>query len=511
MRLEVFCEDRLGLARELLELLATQAIDLRGIEIDPVGIIYLNFPEIEFDPFSQLMAQIRLIPGVKDVRKIQAMPSEREHQEMRALLQTLPDPVFSLNLKGQIELANTAAQALLHQAEVDLLGQSAQQVIHHFNFCRWLEQDEVTAECHLAVIGGQDYLMDIMPVFIGHAQGARSLVSAVVLLKSTAGTTIPADLRAQSDALGFEHVVGTSTKHKQLMTQAKKLAMLDEPLLIQGETGTGKEMLARACHQRSDRRNGAFMVLNCVSMPDDVVESEIFGYARGELVQKGIFEQAHGGTVFLYEIGEMSPHLQVKILRFLQDGTFRRVGEEHEIKVDVRVICSTKKQLPELVASGSFREDLYYRLNVLTLNIPPLRERRQDIAPLTEFFMNQICHELHQPQPELDDSLVDFLNHYTWPGNVRQLRNVLYRALTQVEGGTLEAQHIQLPDVNSSDMLTSSDNLDGGLDDIMKRYERGVLSSLYRGYPSTRKLAKRLGVSHTAIANKLREYGLGKK
>jgi len=212
----------------------------------------------------------------------------------------------------------------------------------------------------------------------------------------------------------------------------------------------------------------------------------------------------------LDEIAEMSPQMQIKLLRFLNDGTFRRVGEEREVKVNVRVICATQKNLPELVAEKKFREDLYYRLNVLTLTIPPLRERKEDILPLTKTFVASFSKELHIAEPKLAPSLIEFLSSYYWPGNVRQLRNALYQGLTQLNGNILEAENIQLPDVVNPPAL-ALDSLNGSLDEITKRYEASVLARLYRDYPSTRKLAKRLDISHTAIANKLREYGLNTK
>jgi len=180
-------------------------------------------------------------------------------------------------------------------------------------------------------------------------------------------------------------------------------------------------------------------------MPDNAAETELFGFSGGanEAGKKGIFEQAAGGTVFLYEIGEMSAHLQIKLLRFLQDGTFRRVGEEEEIKVDVRVICSTQKKLPDLIAAGEFREDLYYRLNVLALVVPPLRERTADIVPLAELFLAQFAQELQQAKPKISDKLSQYLSQYAWPGNIRQLRNVLFRAMTQVEGSEITIDDVQ--------------------------------------------------------------------
>ncbi|MCW8327327.1 transcriptional regulator TyrR [Photobacterium sp. SDRW27] len=511
MRLQVFCEDRVGMTRELLDILTSQQIDLRGIEIDRIGIIYLNCPEIEFDQFSQLMSQIRQLDGVTDVRKIQFMPSEREHKELKALLETLPDPFFSINLQGKIDLANDAAELLMGKSRGDILGENIQSLLG-FNFHRWLEKEEANKRSEMVVISGLDYMMEIMPVYVADESEKQVLASAVILLKSLSEAKMPVAMREISGDNGFEHLVGQSSRFKHLLAQAKKLSLLDAPLLIQGETGTGKEMLARACHQRSLRREQPFLLVNCVSMPDNAAETELFGMAATatEPGKKGIFEQADGGTVFLYEIGEMSAHLQIKLLRFLQDGTFRRVGEEQEMRVDVRVICSTQKKLPDLVAAGEFREDLYYRLNVLALVVPPLRERTADIVPLSELFLAQFAQEMQQPKPVISDELAQYLSQYAWPGNIRQLRNVLFRAMTQIEGSEVTVDDVQLPE-NESASIISEETLDGSLDDIMKRYESGILTNLYRSYPSTRKLAKRLGVSHTAVANKLREYGISKR
>ncbi|MCC4796557.1 DNA-binding transcriptional regulator TyrR [Enterovibrio norvegicus] len=512
MRLQVYCEDRLGLTRELLDILARRNIDLRGIEIDQVGIIYLNCPEIEFDEFRQLMSEIRLISGVTDVRKIQFLPAEREHRELRALLETLSDPVFSLNLTGKVDMANKSAFRLMGSHHENLIGESANVLFPDFNFAHWLEREKASQVCRQVVLTGIDYLMEVMPVYVTDSEDNDVLASAVVQLKQVSMNHLPTTLYRTPGEHGFEHLVGQSSKFRALVNQAKKFALLDAPLLIQGETGTGKELLAKACHQRSHRAEHPFLLVNCVSMPDDAAETELFGCAPGPEREgkKGQFEQADGGTVFLYEVGEMSPHLQIKLLRFMQDGTFRRVGEEHEVKVDVRVICSTQKNLSELVTAGQFREDLYYRLNVLSLTVPPLRERPSDVQPLAELFLNQFSAELGQERPALQSGVPDFLSQYSWPGNIRQLRNVLFRAVTQIEDGTLTKEDIQLPETEQSAFLTE-ESMDGSLDDIMKRYESGILSNLYRSYPSTRKLAKRLSVSHTAIANKLREYSIGKK
>ncbi|QKJ87248.1 Transcriptional regulator [Paramixta manurensis] len=516
MRLEVFCQDRIGLTRELLDLLVERNIDLRGIEIASIGRIYLNFSAIAFDQFSHLMAEIRRISGVTDVRTVAFMPSEREHRALSALLVAMPEPVFSVDMKSKIELANPAAQVLFSLDEQKIRNYNVGALINGFNFTRWLEGERVDAQAQHVVIQGRDFLMEARPIYTAdEEENASTPVGAVIMLKSTARMGRQLQNLTVNDDSGFEHIVAASPKMRQLLEQARKLAMLDAPLLIIGDTGTGKDMLAHACHLRSARGKKPFLALNCASLPDDVAESELFGHAPGAYPnalegKKGFFEQANGGSVLLDEIGEMSPRMQTKLLRFLNDGTFRRVGEEHEVHVDVRVICATQKNLIELVNRGEFREDLFYRLNVLTLNLPPLRERQPDILPLTEMFVARFADEQGVARPRLSPQLNGFLSRYSWPGNVRQLKNVLYRALTQLEGDELRQQDIVLPEF-SLESLPDDEVMEGSLDEITSRFERSVLTRLYLSYPSTRKLAKRLGVSHTAIANKLREYGLSQK
>ncbi len=359
------------------------------------------------------------------------------------------------------------------------------------------------------MIGGQNFLMEITPVHLEGETGEPMLTGAVVMLRSTVRMGRQLQNISPQDISAFSQIVAASQKMKHVVEQARKLATLTAPLLITGDTGTGKDLLAHACHLASPRAAKPYLALNCASIPEESVESELFGHAPEG--KKGFFEQANGGSVLLDEIGEMSPRMQVKLLRFLNDGTFRRVGEDHEVHVDVRVICATQRNLVELVQKGLFREDLYYRLNVLTLNLPPLRERPQDIMPLTELFVARFADEQGVPRPKLSQDLPPLLNRYSWPGNVRQLKNAIYRALTQLEGYELRAQDILLPDYDAATVAVGEDAMEGSLDEITSRFERSVLTQLYRNYPSTRKLARRLGVSHTAIANKLREYGLSQK
>ncbi len=318
--------------------------------------------------------------------------------------------------------------------------------------------------------------------------------------------------RVQPAEISFNDFIAESPQMKALVDKAKKFALLDAPLLIQGETGTGKDLLAKACHQHSERRHNKFIAVNCAGLPNEDAESEMFGQAKGDKTTQGFFEYADGGTVLLDGIAELSLSLQAKLLRFLNDGTFRRVGEEQEHYADVRVICTSQVPLARYVEQGKVRNDLFHRLNVLSLELPPLHARQEDIAPLTDLFVTQISKNLGIFRPHFDQSFIDYLKNYQWQGNVRELYNALYRACSLAENNRLSVSALNLspniPVAENGFSLEQFDNL--SLEQIMADFESRLLREFYARYPSTRKLAARLGVSHTAIANKLKQYGISK-
>ncbi len=515
MRLRIECEERLGICAEVLDILVNHQIDLRGIEIDPSGEIYLNFPTVEFDEFQHLMPEIRLIPGIHDVSMIPYMPTEREQQELRTLLKTLPEPVISIDSKGYVVIANEAALDILQLPDADVVHKPLKNWVKGFNFNKWLGGKKPTTESTHMQLKGRTFLADIYPIWLpgeGPESGETLFAGGVITFKSP--ERLGRQMTAYHQQTGeFEMLIAESQSMKRVIRQAKRMSGLDAPLLITGETGTGKELLAKSCHQHSLRKDKPFLVLNCAALPDNVAESELFGYAAGAFegatqAKKGILELAEGGTVFLDEIGDMSKVLQSKFLRLLQDGTYRRVGDEKEYRADVRIICSTQKDLLNMGHKGEFREDLYYRLNVLTLHIPPLRDRKSDVLPMAERFIARFA-EPQRRRIKLSRACQNALQQYPWPGNVRQMENALLRAVSLAEGDILEPEHLQLPSFTSG-WGYAEENFDGSLDEAMKRFESDLLRRLYPAYPSSRQLGKKLGVSHTAIANKLREYGIGK-
>ena len=309
----------------------------------------------------------------------------------------------------------------------------------------------------------------------------------------------------------FSHIVTRNPQMQDIITKAKKFALLDAPLLIQGETGAGKDVIAKACHDLSARRNKAFLAVNCAGIPGEDAETEMFGRRNkdGEFV--GFFEYADGGTVLLDGVEELPLTLQAKLLRFLSDGTFRRVGEEEEHYANVRVICTTQQPLQHYVEQGKMRSDLFHRLNVLTLNLPRLRERVEDIELLARQFIREISEKLAISAPHFDTEFLHYLQQYPWFGNIRELYNALYRAVSLTKDTKMRIEELGLETSVAASQEVEGLMMEGAtLEEMVGRFEAAVLTKFYAQYPSSRKLAARLGVSHTAIANKLRQYGIGK-
>jgi DNA-binding NtrC family response regulator len=248
--------------------------------------------------------------------------------------------------------------------------------------------------------------------------------------------------------LGFEEIVGGSQALRRVLEQVRVVAPTDSTVLICGETGTGKELIARAVHCRSARNSGPFVKVNCAAIPDSLLESEMFGHEKGSFTgavaqRVGRFEMAHHGTLFLDEIGEMPPELQPKLLRAIQDREFERVGGNRTIRADARFVVATNRDLKTMVEQKKFRADLYYRLNVFPLNVPPLRERREDIPLLTRYFVQKHAQRMGRGIDRIPDAVLEALTNYDWPGNIRELQNVLERSVILTTGSVLQVPAVE--------------------------------------------------------------------
>ncbi len=302
---------------------------------------------------------------------------------------------------------------------------------------------------------------------------------------------------------GLEGIIGNCERMKDVCTLIHRIAPMRSTMLIHGESGTGKELAARAIHDHSGRP-GSFVAINCGAMSPDLLESELFGHVKGAFTgahqaREGLFSFAHGGSLFLDEIGEMPLAMQAKLLRVLDGMTIRPVGGNQEVPVDVRIIAATNRDLAAEVDTGRFREDLYYRLDVVSVRLPPLRERRDDIPALTRFFLDRLCGELGMPQPKLDAWDLDRLCSYDWPGNVRELRNVIERCLLL---GRRLGQCVTTGGTPAEGRVDTEPDL--SLDAV----ERGhILTVLEAAEGNKSEAARRLGISRKTLERKVQAWG----
>jgi two-component system response regulator PilR (NtrC family) len=314
----------------------------------------------------------------------------------------------------------------------------------------------------------------------------------------------------------FEGLIGKSKAMQDVFTMVRKVAASPVKVLVSGESGTGKELVARAIHYNSDHRDGAFVPINCGAIPENLIESELFGHEKGAFTgaikqKPGLFEVAENGTIFLDEIGELPPLMQVKLLRVLQENEFRRVGGTKDIQANVRVLAATNRHLEEAVAEGSFREDLYYRFNVIRIDLPPLRQRREDIPVMIDFFWERFTG---QKGVEVSEDAMRRLIDYQWPGNVRELENVIERAtvLGHDKEITLDSLPPNLVTGMSSSVTPLTDIPETGmdLDAYLGEIEKEILLKALAKTDGVRKgAAGLLGITFRSIRYRLSKYGLG--
>jgi DNA-binding NtrC family response regulator len=322
------------------------------------------------------------------------------------------------------------------------------------------------------------------------------------------------------ETYSFENIVGISDKMKSTFALMRKFAATDGTVLVYGESGTGKELIVRAIHQAGKRKSGPFVVVNCGAIPSNLIESEFFGHEAGSFTDAkelriGKFESADGGTLFLDEIGELTGEAQVKLLRVIEEGTFSRVGGNEPIAVDVRVMAATNRDLAKMVEEGRFREDLYWRLNVLSLNICPLRQRKEDIPLLVEQFLERYAVPLGIQQPTISEKALQLLMAYEWPGNIRELQNCIYSAITIAGGPVIEPADLPGRIYSNSGPSETTNMISGRISlaetaaQATAQAEREAINKALLEMGGNReKAAELLGIGRKTLYRKLRHYGI---
>lgn len=362
-------------------------------------------------------------------------------------------------------------------------------------------------------MGAYDYLEkpvdnDELLLLISRALEVKRLLREVEELKSEL-----------SERYRFSNIIGTSSKMNSIFQLMEKIARVDGTVLITGESGTGKELVARAIHFNSPRKDGPFVVVNCGAIPRDLIESEFFGHTKGAFTdakteKTGKFELASKGTIFLDEVGELSPEAQVKLLRALGEKEIVKIGGTKTIPIDVRIIAATNQNLEEREKKGDFREDLYWRLAVLSLHLPPLREKKEDIPLLCEHLIQKYNQELNREIKGITDQALEYLTHYSWPGNIRELESVIYEAIVLSDSFFVEEKNLPMrlksTEAEKEGVLFESDRpLNEEIQSITEKVEKKLIKkALQEAGGNKTKAAQKLGISRKTLFNKMTQHNI---
>jgi len=435
--------------------------------------------------------------------------------EERAIFQLLQSGIIALDDRGRLRTLNRKACEQLGLSEAQALGRSVRSLFQQApDFAKLAQEDRLRVD--------QPVVLSTKTArFVGHmsssclhdAEGRVRGVVAMFRERERVHRMVAREsgLRA---VMTFEQIIGDSLPLGQCIELAQVAAGSTSNVLLRGESGTGKELFAQAIHNGGPRRDGPFVAVNCGALPRELVQSELFGYRGGAFTgarnrgHTGKLELAHGGTIFLDEIGDMPMDAQVSLLRFLESRELTRVGDQAPRKVDVRVVAATHVDLEQAIAEQRFREDLYYRLNVLCIEIPPLRSRCGDIAPLAQHFVRKYAHALQRPEPELRPATLERLQEAPWPGNTRQLENVIERAVNVVQGTHIEVQHLP-QDLGGPRRAAPPVIVAPQPAQSLKGQQRTQLEqALQRHEGNVRRTATELGIARSTVYQLMRRHGL---
>ncbi|WP_282580127.1 sigma 54-interacting transcriptional regulator [Natroniella sulfidigena] len=496
----------------------------RRLEINQAIIITNRTPIIVN---GQVVGGIAVFQDVSTLEKLSGELREVKalKERLDLILESVQDGICVINQVGKIDYVNPSYAELIGIEQQEIVGCSIQEISDSQAYQQVLETGQGVFGVVTEKDDGLVIISNIYPLQVdGEVEGVVVVAKKKTEVEKLANRLN--ELSAKAEYLeqelkrergvdkSFQRIVGNSGVLKEALVRATKAAETTSTVLIRGESGTGKELVAEAIHYASARKDGPFIRVNCAAIPPNLIESELFGHRQGAFTgavnnKIGKFELADGGTIFLDEIGELPVELQVKLLRVLQERSFERVGGVETIEVDIRIITATNRDLEQMMEEGEFREDLYYRLNVIPIVLPALRERKEDIPLLAEHFLTKLAAKLDQKVDSISQAALQLLAEYCWPGNVRELQNIIERAINFTETAQITVDN--LPDYlkqgyQGADALVSL-QADGEVA-TWQDYEKEVIKLALEKHHSFNAAGKALGITHKTVAAKARKYGL---
>jgi len=449
---------------------------------------------------------------VAEVRKKELEKNKR----IKSIIDFAYEGIITVDQNGVIDTFNPQAVKIFEKEAYKIIGKNVNKMFPEFDFSKITKIGQ-KIEGKIWTVGDIKIAANIIPIRIND-ETVRTVVTfqkVSQIQKTEQKIREKLYLKGNIAENTFNDIIGQSQIFRNLKEEAKNYAQIDSPVLLYGETGTGKELFAQAIHNYSPRRNKSFVAFNCAALPESLLESELFGYVGGAFTgakkegKMGLFEQAHEGTIFLDEIGEISQNIQARLLRVLQEHKVRRLGDDKVIPVDVRIIASTNKKLIQLVKENKFRDDLYYRINVLNLDIPPLRERKEDISLLVNFFIKKHGYKFKKIVEGISEEGMQILENYDWPGNIRQLENIIERLVVRTDKNFImtnlvkEIMKLQYGG-GIIDNYQKQDNINYPLSGNLENIEKTIITRVMQEERGNKAATvRRLGISRTTLWRKL--------
>lgn len=512
-------KDRIGIVADISNLIAANNINIVSMEVVRMSDEAHVYMEVEGtshlgDP-RKVIDILNRIEDVQEVHFIDTLPQQEREDRFRVVLDNISDGVVSIDREGKVTTINKVASRVYMCRPDDIIGKSIKSIdLPQYAILKCLDGSSLKNVKQNLITPRRryQYISTCRPI----RDASGMVVGAVEIAKDMQEVKRMAQTFSEPSQISFSDIIGNNPAVKEAIAFAQKIASTDAPVSIRGGSGTGKELFARAIHTAGNRP-GSFVPINCAALPDPLLESELFGYVGGAFTggkkegKPGLFEIAKDGTVFLDEIAEMSMPSQAKLLRLIQEGAVRRIGGSKEIPINARIITATNKNLERLVEEKAFRQDLYYRVSVLPIHIPPLNQRTDDIPVLVEHFLFQLTSKLGKKMPVFSTEAYHKLKEHDWPGNVRELKNVVDRAAILCERDAIDSDCIFFShEMGHHPPHSSSNSTPGNLslkEQVAELEQEIIIKALTRN-KTIRKTARTLKISHPALIKKMRKYDI---
>jgi len=521
LKMRLCYRDRIGIVADISQTIAANALNIVFMEVvrkDNKAVVYMEIEgRLLADVIDSILKCLKKTQNFQEINFIDTLPQEEREDRFRVVLDNIRDGVVSIDRDGNVTTINKVA-ARVYNCEPDkIIGHNIRNIdLPQYAILDCLEgqslktvqQNLITSQGRYRYISSCRSLRDTSGMIVG----------AVEITKDMQEIKQMAQTFSDPGLISFSDIIGNNPAIKSAIAFAQKIATTDAPVALRGDSGTGKELFARALHMASNR-TGSFVPINCAALPDPLLESELFGYVGGAFTggkkegKAGLFETAKHGTVFLDEIADMSLASQAKLLRLIQEGAVRRIGGSKEIPINTRIVTATNKNLERRVEEKTFRKDLYYRVSVLPIHIPPLNQRLDDIPLLVEHFLFALTSKLEEKMPVLTQQAYEKLKHHSWPGNIRELKNVVERAAIICENQSIDIDSIFFSHEMGHNTLPLTDKhakTHQPLKEQVAILEKKVIVKTLETYKTIRQSAKALKISHPALLNKMKKYNIQK-